>query len=126
MRMILVALLVPLLVLSSAGRPSDTIVTSCEACHEQAVCHTSPMAGDITCTCKKGFSGDGLICLPGHTATADHHHALAVSAAPTPPPTPTLPMSGSAAASTSAPTGRTASRSPASSSAPTPVRSTRS
>ncbi|XP_052364074.1 uromodulin-like [Oncorhynchus keta] len=33
------------------------------------------MAGDITCTCKKGFSGDGLICLPGHTATADHHHA---------------------------------------------------
>ena len=51
---------------------------------------------------------------------------LAVSAAPTPPPTPTLPMSGSAAASTSAPTGRTASRSTASSSAPTPVRSTRS
>lgn len=31
------------------------------------------MAGDITCTCKKGFSGDGLICLPGHTATDDHH-----------------------------------------------------
>uniref|UniRef100_A0A8C7L4X6 Pancreatic secretory granule membrane major glycoprotein GP2-like n=1 Tax=Oncorhynchus kisutch TaxID=8019 RepID=A0A8C7L4X6_ONCKI len=56
--------------------PTGTIVTSCEACHEQAVCRTSPMAGDITCTCKKGFSGDGLICLPGHTATAtatDHH-----------------------------------------------------
>jgi hypothetical protein len=33
------------------------------------------MTGDITCTCKKGFSGDGLICLPGHTSTADHHHA---------------------------------------------------
>uniref|UniRef100_A0A4W5Q5G1 ZP domain-containing protein n=1 Tax=Hucho hucho TaxID=62062 RepID=A0A4W5Q5G1_9TELE len=31
------------------------------------------MAGDITCTCKKGFSGDGLICLPGHTAANDHH-----------------------------------------------------
>nr|XP_046190536.1 uromodulin-like [Oncorhynchus gorbuscha] len=75
MRMILVALLVPLLVLSSAGHTSGTIVTSCEACHEQAVCHTSPMTGDITCTCKKGFSGDGLICLPGHTSTADHHHA---------------------------------------------------
>ncbi|XP_029600505.1 pancreatic secretory granule membrane major glycoprotein GP2 [Salmo trutta] len=73
MRMILVALLVPLLVLSSAGHTSGTIVTSCEACHEQAVCRTSPMAGDITCTCKKGFSGDGLICLPGHTATDDHH-----------------------------------------------------
>ncbi|XP_029545784.1 pancreatic secretory granule membrane major glycoprotein GP2-like [Salmo trutta] len=72
MRMILVALLVPLLVLSSAGHTSGTIVTSCEACHEQAVCRTSPMAGDITCTCKKGFSGDGLICLPGHTATDDH------------------------------------------------------
>eukprot|EP00063_Salmo_salar_P083783 XP_014058618.1 PREDICTED: pancreatic secretory granule membrane major glycoprotein GP2-like [Salmo salar] len=73
MRMILVALLVPLLVLSSAGHTSGTIVTSCEACHEQAVCRTSPMAGDITCTCKKGFTGDGLICLPGHTATDDHH-----------------------------------------------------
>ncbi|XP_038823226.1 pancreatic secretory granule membrane major glycoprotein GP2-like [Salvelinus namaycush] len=72
--MILVALLVPLLVLSSAGHTSGTIVTSCEACHEQAVCRTSPMAGDITCTCKKSFSGDGLICLPGHTAD-DHHHA---------------------------------------------------
>lgn len=53
--------------------PTGTIVTSCEACHEQAVCRTSPMAGDITCTCKKGFSGDGLICLPSHTATDDHH-----------------------------------------------------
>uniref|UniRef100_A0A4W5PWV7 ZP domain-containing protein n=1 Tax=Hucho hucho TaxID=62062 RepID=A0A4W5PWV7_9TELE len=73
MRMILVALLVPLLVLSSAGHTSGTIVTSCKACHEQAVCCTSPTAGDITCTCKKGFSGDGLICLPGHTAANDHH-----------------------------------------------------
>ncbi|CAB1344330.1 unnamed protein product [Coregonus sp. 'balchen'] len=75
MRMILVALLGPLLVLSSTGHTSGTIVTSCEACHEQAVCHhTSLMAGDITCTCKKGFSGDGLICTPGHNdAGADHH-----------------------------------------------------
>ncbi|KAK6300806.1 hypothetical protein J4Q44_G00289040 [Coregonus suidteri] len=73
--MILVALLGPLLVLSSTGHTSGTIVTSCEACHEQAVCHhTSLMAGDITCTCKKGFSGDGLICTPGHNdAGADHH-----------------------------------------------------
>uniref|UniRef100_A0AAZ3PH36 ZP domain-containing protein n=1 Tax=Oncorhynchus tshawytscha TaxID=74940 RepID=A0AAZ3PH36_ONCTS len=54
-----------------------TIVTSCEACHEQAVCRTSPMAGDITCTCKKGFSGDGLLCLPGHTC-ADGEDCITV------------------------------------------------
>lgn len=43
------------------------IVTSCEACHQQATCHTSVQS--ITCVCKDSFSGDGLICSPVHPGT---------------------------------------------------------
>ncbi|KAJ8001508.1 hypothetical protein DPEC_G00170210 [Dallia pectoralis] len=46
------------------------IITSCEACHDQAVCHTSPSSGDVTCSCKTSFTGDGLACSPGQTAAS--------------------------------------------------------
>ncbi|XP_038817702.1 uromodulin-like isoform X1 [Salvelinus namaycush] len=50
---------------------SGTVVTSCEACHDQATCLDSPVerergdafqTGSVTCTCQDGFVGDGITC----------------------------------------------------------------
>ncbi|XP_036398496.1 uromodulin-like [Megalops cyprinoides] len=41
----------------------DVVVTSCEACHKDATCRTSPgVPATRTCSCGDGFVGDGLTC----------------------------------------------------------------
>ncbi|XP_036397267.1 uromodulin-like [Megalops cyprinoides] len=60
-----------LLVLTSAiaTTKADVVVTSCEACHENATCRTSPgVPATRTCSCGDGFVGDGLTCYYNSTA----------------------------------------------------------
>ncbi|XP_074521444.1 uromodulin-like [Halichoeres trimaculatus] len=47
---------------------SGTLVTSCDSCHDEAHCLESRERGDtsnshtLSCACKEGFVGDGLMC----------------------------------------------------------------
>ncbi|XP_067115051.1 pancreatic secretory granule membrane major glycoprotein GP2-like [Osmerus mordax] len=66
----------------------SVIITSCEACHPHANCHTAPVTGhpgedvasesqSVSCVCKSGFTGDGLTCSPllAHAPPAPHLRA---------------------------------------------------
>jgi len=50
------------------GSTSGTLVSSCDSCHDEATCQESQERGDtftgqaLSCVCKDGFVGDGLIC----------------------------------------------------------------
>ncbi|KAM7009908.1 uromodulin [Tautogolabrus adspersus] len=50
------------------GRTSGTLVSSCDSCHDEAACLESKERGDtfssqaLSCVCKDGFVGDGLMC----------------------------------------------------------------
>ncbi|XP_061780758.1 scavenger receptor cysteine-rich domain-containing protein DMBT1-like [Nerophis lumbriciformis] len=55
-----------LLFLQVVTRASGSVVSSCEACHNEATCQESQQRGDsfpdISCVCKDGFVGDGAAC----------------------------------------------------------------
>ncbi|XP_061749678.1 uromodulin-like [Nerophis ophidion] len=55
-----------LLLLQVMTRASGSVVSSCEACHDEATCQQSQQRGDsfpgISCICKDGFVGDGAAC----------------------------------------------------------------
>ncbi|XP_050923022.1 uromodulin isoform X3 [Lates calcarifer] len=62
------ALLLLLLLQIFTGDTSGTLVSSCDSCHDEAVCLESRERGDafanqaFSCVCKDGFLGDGLTC----------------------------------------------------------------
>ncbi|XP_018600849.1 uromodulin-like isoform X2 [Scleropages formosus] len=69
-----------LLLPAVAAGNSGVTVTSCEACHKDATCHTSPVVSDNavsavsvthTCSCVQGFVGNGLSCYNRSSCSGD-------------------------------------------------------